>query len=234
MSLLSVAVAEVSGNFSLSVRTAPYAFSNGDEAFSGFLIGAGSNVDYRAAALIHNRHGIDGGLIIGMDNTGRPFVHDNDIANRRLTQGPAIGSLTGSEVTSGLRLQLDASTNDDNSCTLNVFVTNENSEILSSTAITINRDRLLCHMALVANPGNTATGHWFNELKGSGDMLTVYPGHEFGPILFASYTTSRKVLTVNSQLPPLCLDAWHDLRLEVQTMEFTWITLVVGTINPLS
>ncbi|MFT4730257.1 MAG: hypothetical protein ACI9UN_004780 [Granulosicoccus sp.] len=117
---------------------------------------------------------------------------------------------------------------------MNVFVTNENSEILSSTAITINRDRLLGHMALVANPGNTGTGHWFNELKGSGDMLTVYPEREFGPTLFASYTISRKVLTVNAQLPPLCLDAWHDLRLEVQTMEFAWITLVVGTINPLS
>ncbi len=45
-------------------------------AASGFLIGAGGSVDYRAAALVHHTPGPGAGILAGVDVYGNAFFHD--------------------------------------------------------------------------------------------------------------------------------------------------------------
>lgn len=47
------------------------------QAGAGFLIGAGPDVDYRAAALVHSASGPGGGLFAGIDGAGHLFFRDN-------------------------------------------------------------------------------------------------------------------------------------------------------------
>ncbi|MDH4258176.1 MAG: hypothetical protein OEV50_05130, partial [Candidatus Aminicenantes bacterium] len=46
------------------------------DAKTGFLVGAGKGLDYRAADLIHHSHGPGAGLFAGMDCQGNLFVYD--------------------------------------------------------------------------------------------------------------------------------------------------------------
>ena len=106
-------------DFTLSVRTG-VADGGGAGGWSGFLIGAGFRLDHRGAALVHNRSGRNGGLIAGIDASGRAFVADNGIDPRRLAEGaPSAGSSAA-----GATLQLDARHAGDGLYTVGVYVRN--------------------------------------------------------------------------------------------------------------
>lgn len=89
------------GPFAMSVATGQVNNAS-PGSFSGFLIGSGHGLDYRAASLVHNRHGRNGGLIAGIDAEGRAFIHDNGHANARLAHGPTSNAATRS----GTHLQI--------------------------------------------------------------------------------------------------------------------------------
>ena len=45
-------------------------------SFAGFLIGAGGDMDYRSAAIIHRTAGTDAGYLVGVTGTGQAIVRD--------------------------------------------------------------------------------------------------------------------------------------------------------------
>ncbi len=74
---------ERSEGFSMTVRTGVIGGDRLDPtAASGFLIGAGPNVDPAAAALVHHATGPGAGFFVGLDGRGLPFIVD-------LEDGPA-------------------------------------------------------------------------------------------------------------------------------------------------
>lgn len=197
-------------DFGLVVRTGIVS-NAGPGAYSGFLVGAAYRMDYRGAALVHNRHGRNGGLIIGIGHQGNVFIHDNGIANRTLANGK------DSEASSstGAILQMDAAYQSDGTYLLQAFASDASGEILSSTSTTVKPVRLLGNIAVVSNPGNKDTAHWFDDWTGFGAKLRELPNRRFGPVLFASYTVSRSTLTINAQYPPACADAFAQPKLQI-------------------
>ena len=87
--LLTRRLVDSRGKFTLSVRTGAVENSSEDPATgsAGFLIGAGRDLDYRAASLIHHSHGEAGGLYIGIDTRGRLFVRDFEQEEELLALG---------------------------------------------------------------------------------------------------------------------------------------------------
>jgi len=212
-------------SFSLSVGTGPVA-SAGRNSFSGFLLGAGAGMDYRSSSLIHNRHGLHGGVLVGINHRGQVFVRDNGLANNVL----AIGEPSSAASSEGATLQVDAEAGTNGQYRLSIFATNASNQPLSSTFVILQPEKLLGNMALVSTPGVQSTHHWFDNWLGVGGKLDEYPNRRFGPVLFSSYTTSRNVLTVNAQYPITCIDAFHDPVLQVMQDE-QWQDVASTTID---
>lgn len=199
----------------------------GPGAFSGFLIGAGHGMDYRGAALVHNRHGRNGGLIAGIDSQGRVFIHDNGVANRRLVNGAVSDAVSSAGVTLQVRAQFQA----DGDYLLSAYALDSESLIMSSTSAIIAPERLLGSMAVISHPGDHQTSHWFDNWQGLGAKLREMPNRHFGPVLFSNYTVSEGVLTLNAQYPPVCKDAFATPELQVG-LDNQWQTVATADIDP--
>jgi hypothetical protein len=212
-------------DFGLSIETG-IAGNPGPGAYSGFLIGAAYRMDYRGAALVHNRHGRNGGLIIGIDHKGQVFVHDNGIANQRLANGRESTAASSA----GVKLQMDAEFQSGGSYLLKVYAFDNNGKILSSTSAVVAPVRLLGNIAVISNPGNNDTEHWFDDWIGYGAKLRELPNRQFGPVLFASYTVSRSTLTINAQYPPICGHAFAIPRLQIAQND-QWLDIAEARID---
>ncbi|MFK8076491.1 MAG: hypothetical protein AB8B84_07885 [Granulosicoccus sp.] len=211
--------------FTLSVDTG--AVNNaGNGSYSGFLIGAGGDMDYRSASLVHNRHGHNGGIVAGINNLGQVFIRDNGVDKRII----AIGK-PSAQTSSGISLQLDGTYHQEGFYTLNVYALNEDKDIVSSTTTKIDAIRLRGNIALVSTAGVGNTAHWFDNWMGAGSKLRERTDREFGPVLFASYTLNVDTLTLNAQYPPLCTDDMADPTLEV-LQQGSWNRLASATIDP--
>ena len=64
------------GDLRSSIQVRKLAGEDEAEAAAGFLLGAGKDLDYRAASLIHHAYGPIAGLFIGCDGLGRLFIRD--------------------------------------------------------------------------------------------------------------------------------------------------------------
>ena len=216
------------GEFSLRVETGADT-EDGSGEFSGILIGSGTRLDHRAAALVHNRFGKNGGLIVGIDFNGRVFIKDNDVANARIAESEPV---THSRV-AGAVLHLDVSSIGDNQYQLDAYFEQSTGEVLASATATVEASRVIGNIALVAGPGTGNTTHWFRSFSGTGNKLLEHRNRAFGPVLFAAYTVSRDQLTVNAQFPPACEDAFEDIRLQVRTDDQSlWKTITVADLDP--
>ena len=225
---ISTEMLSVPADFSLMVDTGTIG-SASKGSYSGFLIGAGSRMDYRSAALIHNRHGRNGGLIAGIDENGTTFFLDHGLVKQKLahsaesfenTDSGATLLLTGQFMNTGLyRLMLSAM--------------DSNERISSSTYVDMEPAKLLGNIAIVSNPGEGNTAHWFDNWKGFGAKLHNRPSRQFGPVLFSSYTVDRSSLTVNAQYPPLCADEQPPPTLEV-FQQGEWKKMAGAVIDPKS
>ncbi len=181
-------------------------------SYNGFLLGAGLRLDYRAAALIHNRSGKNGGIVAAVDHLGRAFIRDNGIINENLAVGEDSINLNLKAVT----LELHAQYQSDHNYRLTLSVFDSAEQLISQAISSVSAVRVLGNIALISNPGQIpATAHWFNDFTGAGRKLTEQNERKFGPVLFASYTLSRNVLTLNAQLPPVCEDRYENASLEV-------------------
>lgn len=212
-------------DFAMSVDTGPLDTAS-SESFSGFLIGAGQGMDYRAAALVHNRHGRNGGLIVGIDSIGRAFIHDNGVLNQRL----ANGVMSEAAASGGATLQLRAQFQEDGNYLLSAYVMDSQSQIVSSTSTRISPDRMLGSIAVISNPGKQQTSHWFDNWRGAGEKLQEMPNRQFGPVLFSSYTLSQGTLTVNAQYAPVCFEAFATPQLQIGVGD-QWETVASAPID---
>lgn len=225
---ISTEMISAPANFTLAVDTGPVEDSSSG-SYSGFLIGAGVSMDYRSAALIHNRHGRNGGLIAGIDDSGKTFFLDNGLGNRQLSQSTDETNATVSSAT----LQLDGHFLNSGLYRLNLFAKDPDGRITSSTSIEVEPAKLLGNIAIIANPGEGNTAHWFDNWKGAGSKLRERPSRQFGPVLFSSYTVDRKVLTVNAQYPPICTEPQPTPTIEI-FQQGEWTEIGSAVIDPQS
>lgn len=217
-------------SFSLSVDTGALGNSSSSAgAYSGFLIGAGARMDYRSAALIHNRHGRNGGLVAGIDSTGNTFILDNGLNKTRLAHSIDQSASSALNTT----LQLDGQFLENGLYRLNLFAIDANQRVTSSTTYDVRPEILLGNIALISNPGESNTAHWFDNWKGAGGKLHERPSRQFGPVLFSSYTVDRNVLTINAQYPPVCTSTQATPTLEI-FQQGEWIELDSAAIDPQS
>ena len=222
---------ENKGKFSMSVQTGPTLSSHNlnEEAASGFLIGAGASIDYRAAALIHHSSGEEGGYFAGVKASGMLFIQDFNNKQGEILTEKSIGKLP-----EFYQIEINGTQNN-NSYQLVLSVSDENQKELGQLVYNIEEHKLKGNVALVSHPGkgkNTGA-YWFNNWKLSGEKFQHYTSRNSGPILTAQYTLSNKILKINAQLMPIGHKDYQKVSLEIKNGE-DWESLGTSPIQPLS
>ncbi|MCJ7680604.1 MAG: hypothetical protein MUP70_07765, partial [Candidatus Aminicenantes bacterium] len=222
--LLTGRLEEKDAAFSLQIHTGPAIDGNGwsPGAAAGFLVGAGKDMDYRAAALIHHAPGPGGGLFFGMDAEGRLFIRDNEESNTCLAiQDDAVPPpddvvlhLDIQPGTEGYSVHFEC--RDGGSGKILGRLQMENALPVS---------RLTGNLALVSHPGNSAKGSrfWFSEWVISGDKFTKYPDRNCGPIISTQYTVDRNILKLTAQIMPLAQEKKDQVKFQTRS-EGQWVT----------
>ena len=170
-----------------------------EETASGFLIGAGASIDYRAAALIHHSPGNEGGYFVGTTAGGKLFIQDFNTEEKKILIEKTIEGLPESYQINISGIQTEA----DYKLILNV-TDNSNKEI-GQLSYAIDKNKVNGNVALVSHPGkgkNTGA-FWFNNWTLSGDKFDYDASHNSGPIITAQHTLSNEVLKINAQLMPV-------------------------------
>lgn len=219
--LLSARLVPDDGDLFMEVRTGIFGELDdvAEDAATGFLIGAGGELDYRAAALTHHSYGPDGGLFAGVDGLGRLFIRDFAQEDRyiirlnseqselnhlvlRLTAKPENRAYT-------MRLTcLDADTN----------------EIQSTLEFPgMQPNRLIGSIALVSHPGNHGR-FWYDDWTVSGSKVKTYSDRYCGPVLGTQYTLHENILKMTAQLMPIGDNDTQSARLQILRNE-NWETV---------
>jgi alkaline phosphatase D len=196
--LLTRRLGDSRGEFTLSVRTGAVENSSEDPATgsAGFLIGAGRDLDYRAASLIHHSHGEAGGLYIGIDTRGRLFVRDFEQEEELLALGDdALSSIDS--VTLRVRTTHQAGG-------YSIRVTAIGDDSISLYIDDLDPDRLIGNVALVSHTDpNGATTFWFETWLVEGSKFEVHEDRLLGPVMGNQHTLSRGTLKLTAQLMPI-------------------------------
>lgn len=226
---LTYSLAEGDGAFSTGVVIAPInpGGERATDTWAGFLIGAGGpDVDYRLTALTHHWTGEDGGLIAGINGSGKVVFLDNTREGRPelvprsregqqfdgIWQRPVRLDLTGTPLPSGYLLTLMATDVETNALIGLVTLDDVNPEFLSGSLA------LASHRA----PAISGPGYWFDDWTASGDKVVAHPERANGPILSALHTLSRGTLKLTAQFPPIGVSDTQTARLEIQGADGTW------------
>ncbi len=212
--LLTHRLGKENGRLNMSVQTGLVEETEqvAPDAKTGFLLGAGGELDYRAAALIHHSHGPGAGLFAGIDGRGSLFVYDfaedQLLAEKKGSIALKIVELGLMAVHNGEKYTLTLTGSDP--------VTGE--EFISLTLTGIDADRLRGNLALVSHPGAGEGDHrfWFRQWKVSGDKIIHHPDRLCGPVLSAQYTLSRNILKMTAQMMPIGKEDTQTAALEVQ------------------
>jgi hypothetical protein len=247
--LLTRALGEGDGEVEMSVRTGP--MEPGErhpDAWSGFLVGVGGEgVDFRVSALSHHWPSTDGGLVVGLDGTGRIVVRDNSVnqgydrpvpdipleawpeveATRREDHGPV-----GNDVVLTLRARpepggyvLDVAARDPAS-----------GRALAEAAYEgIPPRQFSGNVALVSHrsPRLEGPGYWFRDWRVAGSKVEHHPERAFGPVMGALYTVSDGVLKMTAQLGPLGAGDADTAFLEI-SRSGGWEAVASGRIQAMS
>ena len=208
----------------LRVRIGLTGQPGGDGALGGLLLGAGAaDLDYRAASLVQSAPGPEGGILAGIDHTGRLFLRDFWAQGG----GPVLPHRQAQQTLPGLnavelRVRIDENTEDPSLVDLSVEAfapgtlaleidpaTEEDAEPLARVdASGLPASALVGNVALFAHQragreAESKPSFWFSHLRGAGFRLEEDSDHQFGPIFGAQHTLSRGVLKMTAQLPPL-------------------------------
>ena len=220
-----------SGNFEMSVETGTTSPKNqlSSNAASGFLIGAGASIDYRAAALIHHSPGNQGGYFAGVQADGTLFILNFNSPNKEILAKKPIENLPQKYQIkiSGVQIK--------NSYQLVLSVSTDANEELENLTYTIDNTKLNGNVALVSHPGNgkNTGAFWFNNWSLSGNKFKHTPSHSSGPILSAQYLVSNNILKLNAQLMPLGVEDNSTVTLEFNNGG-NWENVATSTIEKLS
>ena len=223
-------------------------------AWSGLLLGAGGeHVDHRLAAQVHHVPAEDGGLLCLVDELGRVSIRHND---RPLTTQSSwaiirrIGEEHLPEVDGVVRgdappvldrpfdgwLEVDVKLTGRATCAVTVRSAQHPYTVFDEVvAEDIDRSLVDGSIALVSHAGadGGTGGHWFDDLKLEGDILSHAPDRSWGPVLMTQYTMSDGVLNMTAQLPPLGLEDERTGTLEIQEGgSDEWVEVSTAEMDP--
>ena len=219
------------GDFYITVRTGLISKSAkvSPDSATGFLISAGPEVDYRAAALVHHSYGPGGGIIAAMEATGRAVFRDMTKEGYPVL---AAGEDTPESLPQELAFHLEGKPAD-GGYKLDLSVSDpETRRVLSRVTLeNVDSARLVGNVAIVSHPGSGKnTGrYWFRDWEVYGSKVGVHAGRLCGPVLCAQYTLHRNILKMTAQMMPL--GPTDDQTVELQiTQKGKWETLAATMI----
>ena len=177
-----------------------------DDASVGFLVGAGGELDYRAAALIHHSPGPGMGIVAGINSLGQLVFKDLNGTEDSGITGKQLGDLS-----EGIELTLVGSPEETGY-----------SLILRAESIASRESEFLTFYTTGALSGNVALTTsfdraWFTDWDVEGDKFDLFPDRNAGPVLGTQYTLSERVLKMTAQMMPMGQDDPQSVRLETQT-----------------
>ncbi|MDN5217418.1 alkaline phosphatase D family protein [Fulvivirgaceae bacterium BMA12] len=186
------------------------------DAACGLLIGAGEQLDYRAASLIHHSHGRGAGLFLGFTREGQLII--TDFSNGEiLKQSDKVEKIPGE-----IRMIVEKQgTADDIKLNLSVLDTEKGNVLLTITLDGLAADQLKGNIALVSHPGKGENGgsFWFSELALDGKAVTHHPQRKLGPIITSQYTIDDQILKITAQLLPIGAGEFQTCYLEIKEGE---------------
>ena len=230
--LLSHRLSTGPGQVDLEVKTGPVGTNPqvSESAGSGFLVGAGPSLDYRAAALVHHNPGPGGGIFAGIDGLGRLFFKDFE-TNEWILHGEVDGRLSPDTL---LRLKIHPD-EDGSVYTLELSGQGADQDASQNTLIleSIPAERLVGNIALVSHPGSEAPGasFWYADWRAAGSKLDVDKTRTGGPILTAQHTLSQEILKMTAQFLPLGPGDNREARLETN-QGGSWVEVATAEIVP--
>jgi len=203
--LLTVRMAENNGKADISLHTG-LSNVNSDipgNAFTGVLIGAGgTNLDYRAASLVHNTSAPNAGFLVGITSSGKLYIENNATLPPKAWENSE-----PLELIRDCRLRISVIPENDSSSSISLKVlAGKGSMIIDQLEVNgIESSLLTGNIAIVSHPGTDRdpSNFWFSDIQVSGNRVMLNPEQEFGPIAFSMYTLSRNMLKMSAQMMPL-------------------------------
>jgi len=201
--LLSHRLGGQEGAFEMSAETGALTTIQSDAA-TGFLIGAGKELNVLGASLVMQNTGKGAGLFLGINGEGQLFLKDmetDSIWQQADSQTPFPATIALS-----LTSEIDQ-----------LILKTETQELIINT---IPSDRLVGNVALVSHPGNSknpSTRFWFDEWKVSGEKFVAQGNASFGPIISAQHTLSNGLLKMTAQFPPIGKEDLHEVHFEIKS-----------------
>ncbi len=200
------------GDFSFTVRTGLDGGTDGGNARSGFLIGAGPNLDWKGALLVHDGLGRDFGLFAGIRSDGTAVIEDYSTnAVTQIAGGATPGDGFPAEVRLTLQGTYDSATGE---YALALEVADPAGAPRSSATVRVPSDRVLGSFGLLSHRGSDSARFWFDDFAGTGAALHPEPDRHLA-IVGALHTLSRGTLKLTAHLSPVDLASVPPVALEV-------------------
>ncbi|MDB4283659.1 hypothetical protein N9894_03580, partial [Akkermansiaceae bacterium] len=214
------------GDFTLTVNTGVDAGSISSNARTGFLIGAGPNLDWRGSMLVHDGLGRDFGTFLGLSNTGTAIIED-------LSQGgilPVAAGANPGSFPSTARLTLTGIYNDSTGkYALAIQSRGASGNLISQATTTVPSDRILGSFGLLSNRGTSGTAFWFDDFTGTGTALQPEPDRSLA-IIGTLYSLNWGELKLSAHLPPVDLATTPPVTLEIEN-NGTWSQIATTQID---
>ena len=229
--LTTMRLIESDGDLRSSVLVRKLAGGRDSDAAAGFLLGAGKDLDFRSASLIHHSYGKQAGLFVGCDGYGRLFIRDHEQKEEYLIYQEK-DPVDWKEIR--LELRLKPGKNGYNLIIKAVDVSS-NDELSRLAIQGLPPDRFVGNMALVSHGGyaeETDNRFAFQDWQIAGFKLERFPDRNLGPMVTALYTLSRGTLKLTVQFMPLSKLENQHVDLYIQSSE-TWEHAATSTLlNP--
>ncbi|MDB4541294.1 alkaline phosphatase D family protein [Akkermansiaceae bacterium] len=214
------------GDFTLTVNTGVDAGTISTNARTGFLIGAGPNLDWRGSMLVHDGLGRDFGTFLGLNNTGTAIIED-------LSQGAISPVSTGARPAnfpSIARLNLTGIYNDaTGEYALSIKSLGSTGNLISQATTNVPSDRVLGSFGLLSSRGSSGTAFWFDDFTGTGTALQPEPDRSLA-IIGALHSLNWGELKLSAHLPPVDLATTPPVTLETQN-NGTWTQVATAPID---
>ncbi len=215
--LLTAQMAENNGKMDISLHTGLSNVNSNipGNALTGVLIGAGgTNLDYRAASLVHNTSAPIAGFLVGLTSSGKLYIENNAALPPKIWE-----NTEPLELIRNCRLKISVNPENDttSSISLKVLADKGNMVIDQLEVNGIESSLLTGNIAIVSHPGTgrDPANFWFSDIQVSGNRIMLKPEQEFGPIAFSMYTLSRNILKMSVQMMPLGNNDPNTINLQV-------------------
>ena len=229
--LLTRRLGKQKGNLEMSVETGMVGSNKNvsQDSATGFLIGAGRLLDYRAAALIHHSPGPGGGIFAGITGKGQLFIRDFSISNEVKFFTKSEKEIDFSESISLFVSVKPVSNN--YSLTLSCHDIKNGKKLDEIVVANVKSERFQGSIALVSNPGTgkNTKSYYFREWKISGSKIIENEDRTCGPVICAQYTLSRKILKLTAQFMPIGNYENRTVKLQIKKAD-QWKTIAITNI----